>query len=79
MNKKAKDRTMWLTNVQVQLVSNLEETQIWYKDNVDEHRKEQPNFKVKEPSLALTTTYQNNMTIREVELWNSLLQGEVMS
>jgi hypothetical protein len=37
---------MWLTDVQTQLVSNLEKTQRRYKENVDEHWKEQPNFKV---------------------------------
>jgi hypothetical protein len=37
---------MWLVNVRTQLVSNLEETQRRYKKNVDEHQKEQPNFKV---------------------------------
>ncbi len=45
---------------------NLEETQRQYKDNVDEHRKEQPNFKVEEPSSASMTTYQNNKTIEGV-------------
>jgi hypothetical protein len=44
--KVVEDRTMWLTNVRVQLVSNLEEMQRWYKENFDEHRKEQPSFKV---------------------------------
>jgi len=34
-------------NIQAQLVFNLEETQRWYKDNVDEHWKEQSSFKVK--------------------------------
>jgi exosome complex RNA-binding protein Rrp4 len=46
MNPTTKDRTMWLMDVQAQLVSNLEETQSWYKKNVNEHQKEQPNFKV---------------------------------
>jgi hypothetical protein len=39
---------MWLTVVQTQLVFNLEETQRWYKENVDEHWKEQPSFKVED-------------------------------
>ncbi len=37
---------MWLVDVQTQLVSNLEEAQRRYKENVDEHWKEQPSFKV---------------------------------
>jgi hypothetical protein len=40
------DRAMWLVNVQSQLVSNLGKTQKRYKDNVNEHRKEQLSFKV---------------------------------
>jgi len=36
---------MWLADVQTQFVSNLEKTQRRYKENVDEHQKEQPNFK----------------------------------
>jgi hypothetical protein len=39
---------MWLANVWAQLVSNLEEMQRRYKENVDEHKKEQPNFKVRD-------------------------------
>jgi hypothetical protein len=34
-------------NIQAQFVFNLEETQKQYKDNVDEHWKEQSSFKVK--------------------------------
>jgi gluconate kinase len=37
MNPIIEDRTMWLTNVWTQLVSNLKETQRRYKENVDEH------------------------------------------
>jgi len=37
---------MWLADVRIQVVSNIKKTQRWYKENVDEHRKEQPNFKV---------------------------------
>jgi gluconate kinase len=40
VNLTTKDQTMWLANVQVQLISNIEETQRWYKENVDEHWKE---------------------------------------
>jgi hypothetical protein len=39
---------MWLANVQVQFASNFKEAQKQYKENVDEHRKEQPNFKFKD-------------------------------
>jgi hypothetical protein len=39
---------MWLVEVQTQLVFNLEKTQKQYKENVDEHQKEQPSFKVGE-------------------------------
>jgi hypothetical protein len=45
-NTAAKDWTMWLIDVRAQLVSNLEKVQRWYKDNVGEHWKEQPSFKV---------------------------------
>jgi hypothetical protein len=37
---------MCLADVQAQLVSNLEEVQKRYKENDDEHKKEQPNFRV---------------------------------
>jgi formate-dependent nitrite reductase cytochrome c552 subunit len=37
---------MWLVDVQIQFVSKFEEAQRRYKMNVDEHQKEQPNFKV---------------------------------
>jgi gluconate kinase len=37
VNLVAKDQAMWLTNVQAQLVSNLEKMQRQYKENVDEH------------------------------------------
>jgi hypothetical protein len=46
MNPTFENWTMWLVNVQVQLISNLEEVQRWYKKNVDEYRMEQLNFKV---------------------------------
>ncbi len=46
VNPLAKDRVMWLANVWAQIVSNLEKTQKWYKENANEHLKEQPNFKV---------------------------------
>jgi hypothetical protein len=35
-------------DVRTQLVFNLEEAQKQYKKHVDEHRKEQPNFKVRD-------------------------------
>ncbi len=40
------DQTMWLANVWIQFIFNFEETQRQYKDNDDEHKKEQPSFKV---------------------------------
>jgi hypothetical protein len=40
MNFLVEDWTMWLVNIQAQLVSNFEEAQRWYKENVDEHCKE---------------------------------------
>jgi hypothetical protein len=46
MSPTVEDWAMWLANVWVQLISNLEKTQRWYKENVDEHWKEQTNFKV---------------------------------
>jgi len=46
MNATFEDRAMWSANVRVQLISNLEKIERQYKDNVDEHRKEQPSFKV---------------------------------
>jgi hypothetical protein len=39
---------MWLTDVRAQLLFNLEETQRRYKENANEHCKEQPNFKVED-------------------------------
>jgi hypothetical protein len=48
MNPIVKDRTMWLANVWTQLVLNLKYAQMWYKKNVNEYWKEQPNFKVEE-------------------------------
>jgi hypothetical protein len=37
---------VWLVNIQAQFVSSFEKTQRWYKENVNEHCKEQPSFKV---------------------------------
>jgi len=48
MNPTTEDQIMWLVDVQAQLISNLEKMQKWFKENVDEHEKEQPNFKVKD-------------------------------
>ncbi len=45
-NPIVKDRAMWLTYVWIQLVFNFEPTQRRYKDNVNEHWKKQPSFKV---------------------------------
>ncbi len=42
MNPTVEDRAMWLTNVQTELISNLEKTQRQYKENANEHWKEQP-------------------------------------
>ncbi len=46
MNLAIEDRVTWLAYIQTQLVSNLEEAQRQYKENVNKHRKNQPNFKV---------------------------------
>ncbi len=46
VNLAVEDWTMWLVDVWAPLVSNLEKTKGQYKDNVDEHWKEQPSFKV---------------------------------
>jgi hypothetical protein len=43
---KVENRAMGLANVLAKLIFNLEETKRWYKENVDEHWKEEPNFKV---------------------------------
>jgi gluconate kinase len=48
VNLTTEDGAMWLANVQTQLVFNLEETQGQYKENVDEHHKEQLSFKVED-------------------------------
>jgi len=48
MNSTTKDWVMCLANVWAQFVSNLEEIKRWYKENVDEHQKEQPSFQVKD-------------------------------
>jgi hypothetical protein len=42
------DRTLWFTDVQAQVVFNFEETLKRYKENVNEHWKKQPNFKVED-------------------------------
>jgi exosome complex RNA-binding protein Rrp4 len=46
VNLIVEDQVMWLVDIQAQLISNLEEAQRRYKENVDEHCKDQPNFKV---------------------------------
>jgi hypothetical protein len=48
INSPIEDQAMWLTNVQAPLLSNFEKTQRQYKENVDEHWKKQPSFKVKD-------------------------------
>ncbi len=40
MNLIVEDRTTWLTNIQTQLVSNLEKNQKIYEENVNEHHKD---------------------------------------
>jgi hypothetical protein len=47
VNLAGEDQAMWLADIQTQLVSNLEKAQKRYKENVDKHRKDQPNFKVR--------------------------------
>jgi hypothetical protein len=37
---------MWLANIWAQIVSSLKEVQRHYKENANEHHKEQPSFKV---------------------------------
>jgi hypothetical protein len=44
VNPIIEDRAMWLVDVWAQLVFNFEEMQKQYKENVDEHWKEQANF-----------------------------------
>jgi hypothetical protein len=46
VNPTFEDWVMWLVNIWTQLVSSLEEAQRWYKENVNDHYKEQPSFKV---------------------------------
>ncbi len=46
VNPIIRDRTLWLTNVQAQLVFNFEEALKHYKEFFNEHWKKQPNFKV---------------------------------
>jgi hypothetical protein len=40
------DLVVWLVNIRAQLVSSFKEAQRWYKENANEHHKEQPSFKV---------------------------------
>jgi len=42
VNPITKDRTMCFVDVRVQLLFNFEKTQRQYKDNVDEHKKNNP-------------------------------------
>jgi uncharacterized membrane protein YukC len=46
VNPISRDQALWLTNVQAQLVFNFEKALKHYKENVNEHWKQQPNFKV---------------------------------
>jgi hypothetical protein len=48
VNPTIEDQAMWLVDVQIQFVFNLKKTQRQYKENVNEHRKEQPDFKVRD-------------------------------
>jgi hypothetical protein len=56
-------------NIQAQLVFNLEETQKQYKDNVDEHWKEQSSFKVR------NQVWFQRQTSRQHYLFNFLHNG----
>jgi hypothetical protein len=44
VNPVVEDQTMWLAHVWIQFMSNLEEAQKRYKENVNEHWKEQLSF-----------------------------------
>ncbi len=57
---------MWLANVRTQLVSNLEETQRWYKGECWWTSKGTTQLQGWGLGLVSTTTYQNNKTIRKV-------------
>jgi hypothetical protein len=48
MNPATEDQIVWLADIQTQLVSKLEEVQRRYKENVDEHYKDQSNFKIRD-------------------------------
>jgi len=48
INLAIEDQAMWLMNVRIQLLFNFEKTQKQYKENVDEHWKKQPSFKVED-------------------------------
>ncbi len=65
VNPMVKDQTMWLVDVWIQLVFNLKEAQKQYEENVDEHQKEQPNFKVRD-QVWFRWQHINNKAIKEV-------------
>jgi hypothetical protein len=48
VNLIAEDQATWSGDIWTQFISNLEEAQKKYKENVDKHHKDQPNFKVKD-------------------------------
>jgi hypothetical protein len=48
MDPIVEDQAMWLVDIQVQFLLNLEEAQRHYKENVDQHWKEQPSFNVED-------------------------------
>jgi len=48
MNPATEDQIVWLADIQTQLVSKLEEVQRRYKENVNEHYKDQSNFKIRD-------------------------------
>ncbi len=66
MNLAIKNQTMWLVDVQAQLISNFEKTQRRYKEECLWTSNGTTQFQSRKPSLVSTTTYQNNKTIREV-------------
>jgi hypothetical protein len=75
MNPTTKDRTMWLVGVWFQLVSNLEKMRKWFKENVDEHQKEQPNFKVKD---YVWFKWQHIKTTRPLQKLNNHRLGQFL-
>ncbi len=46
MNLIDEDQALWWVDIQTQFMFNFKEVQREYKENVDKHCNEQPNFKV---------------------------------